>query len=142
MLTRRAMVQRLALLAAVPFSLDASQTSMTVEEAREAALAGDILLIDIRTPAEWQASGVADVSHPLSMIDRNFGRAFVALLDANPGKRPAFICATGVRSSRLIRLMSSRGLTDTVDVPAGMHGKPDGWIARGLPVRRWQGTSQ
>ncbi|MEM9603175.1 MAG: rhodanese-like domain-containing protein [Pseudomonadota bacterium] len=136
MLTRRTLV--LGLAAALPIAAaTATPATLSVTDARQAALDGDILLIDIRTPAEWQASGVADVAHPLSMIDRHFGRDFVALLEANPGKRPAFICATGVRSSRLIRLMAERGLHATVDVPAGMMGEPDGWIASGLPTVRW-----
>lgn len=142
MLTRRHLLGLLPLAAVAthPLMVLGSADSLDVSAARDAALAGDILLIDIRTPAEWRASGIADVAHPLSMIDRNFTRDFAALLEANPGKRPAFICALGVRSSRLIRLMANRGLTDTVDVPAGMHGTPEGWIARGLPLKAWPGN--
>jgi len=138
MLSRRHLLALIPLAAAttLPQLTRATPDTLDVAEARDAALAGEILLIDIRTPAEWEASGIADVAHPLSMIDRGFTRDFVALLEANPGKRPAFICAQGVRSARLIRLMASRGLENTVDVPAGMLGTPDGWIARGLPIKR------
>lgn len=120
-----------------PAVLSAAPTTMTVEQVRAAALAGDVLLIDIRTPAEWRASGVADVAHPLSMIDRRFGQKLVALVEANPGTRMALICALGTRSRRLIRLLDQRGYSDTVDVPSGMHGKPDGWLAKGLPTVPW-----
>ncbi len=140
MLNRRVALQTITLGAIAAFGLGSARAEVAVwdvQRAHDAAISGDIVLIDIRTPREWQASGIADVAHALSMIDRNFTRDFTALLDANPGKTPAFICATGVRSTRLTKLLESRGLSTTINVAAGMLGEPDGWIARGLPTRSW-----
>ena len=110
---------------------------MSSEEAREAALAGEILLIDIRTPEEWKESGVADVAHTMDMRDKDFILNLLKLQQANPGKPLAMICRTGGRSGFVTKALTERGMTGLIDVAEGMHGSDagPGWLKRSLPVR-------
>ena len=109
---------------------------MGAAEARSAALAGEIVLVDIRTPEEWAKTGVADVAHPLNMRGQGFVARLKKLMDANAGKTLAVICATGGRSTFLTEALRQRGLS-IVNVREGMLGSNDGpgWLKRSLPVR-------
>ena len=73
----------------------AAADEMPAGDARAAALAGDVVVVDIRTPEEWAESGVADVAHTISMHGEQFAVKLKALMDAHPGKPLALICATG-----------------------------------------------
>jgi len=106
------------------------------EEAREAALKGELVVIVIRTPGEWAQSGVADVAHTIDMRSEAFIPRLIALRQANPGKPLAIICATGGRSTYVTTALEERGL-HIQNIPEGMFGSRagPGWLSRKLPVR-------
>ncbi len=109
---------------------------ITVAQAHEQAARGDILLVDIRTPNEWQASGVAEGAVPLDMRRDDFEAALGDLVDGDQGAAIALICARGVRSARLTNRLIEAGFTNIIDVPEGMLGSAagPGWVRAGLPV--------
>lgn len=113
-------------------------TTLDAPSAHEKQRAGDILLIDIRRPDEWAATGSAQGAAQLDMRRDDF----IAALDQIAGgdrRRPiALICARGVRSARTANLLAQNGFSNIIDIPEGMLGSAagPGWIARGLPVAR------
>ena len=114
---------------------------MTAKEAHEKALAGEIVLLDIRRPKEWLKTGVGEGAVPLTMHQP--GWDLLAALEEQVGgdtdKPVALICATGGRSAWLQIQLTSVGYTQIIDVSEGMLGRPDagsGWIKQGLPVSR------
>ncbi len=109
---------------------------LTVDQAHAKALSGDILLIDIRTPREWRATGVAEGAVPLDMRREDFIQALERLTDADRSRPVALICARGVRSARLSNALTRAGFSNIIDVPEGMLGSAagPGWIHAGLPV--------
>lgn len=117
---------------------DASTEGMlTVESALAEAEAGNIYLIDIRRPDEWEKTGVATPAIPLDMRRDDFETVLQAIFDAN-GERPvALICARGVRSDRMNQRLEAAGFTNVLDVPEGMlgSGAGPGYLKRGLPTR-------
>jgi rhodanese-related sulfurtransferase len=106
----------------------------TVEAAHDAAHAGEMILVDIRTPAEWRESGIPDVAIPLDMRSGTFLKDLMALRRADPGRKLGLICAVGGRSRYLSHLLARKGIDGLVDVTAGVHGR-NGWRARKLPLR-------
>ncbi|MEO1294001.1 MAG: rhodanese-like domain-containing protein [Pseudomonadota bacterium] len=114
-----------------------TETTMDANAAREAVINGEIVLVDIRTPKEWEMTGIADVAEPLDMYDPAFIQKLSALVDANPGRQVAMICATGGRSGHVVNALRERGLTDIIDVSEGMMGSEagPGWLARELPTK-------
>ncbi len=116
-----------------PGGTPAAGSAMTPEEAYRAVGEGEILLVDIRRPDEWAATGIAEGAVPLDMRRGDF---LTAVADAADGRPIALICARGVRSRRLTARMVAAGLSDVIDVPEGMLGSPagPGWIARDLPI--------
>jgi len=115
----------------------ASEGALTVQEAYEQAKAGQIYLIDIRRPEEWQNTGVATPAIPLDMRRRDFEAVLQAII-ADGGVRPvALICASGGRSSRMFRQLAAAGFESILDVPEGMHGSGagPGYLQQGLPTR-------
>ncbi|WP_170572642.1 rhodanese-like domain-containing protein [Ruegeria atlantica] len=110
---------------------------ISAAEAHELALSGDILLVDIRTPREWRATGIGDGAQPLDMRREDFEQALTQLTNGDRGAPVALICARGVRSARLSNRLTEAGFTHIIDVPEGMLGSAagPGWVRAGLPVQ-------
>jgi len=118
-------------------------TIVDASTAHQRARAGDIVLVDVRRPSEWQSSGVPESGHAITM--HQDGAAFVEQLRraaAGNAARPiALICATGGRTTWLLPQLKKAGFANVLNVAEGMFGSGhgQGWLKRGLPVRRWQG---
>jgi rhodanese-related sulfurtransferase len=112
------------------------------------------MLIDVRTPAEWNYVGVPDLSsvgkQPLLLpwvffpsMERN--EQFVAQLENAGLERDApllFICRSGARSRAAAIAMTARGFKKCYNVATGFEGDQDearhrgtvsGWKVEGLP---------
>jgi rhodanese-related sulfurtransferase len=109
-----------------------------VSTAHDLAARGEILLIDIRRPDEWAATGSPASAHRLDMRRDDFTQALLELTGGARDVPIALICMRGVRSSRLTNRLTEAGFTRVIDVPEGMlgSGAGPGWISRGLPVTR------
>ncbi|MCI4662961.1 MAG: rhodanese-like domain-containing protein [Neomegalonema sp.] len=119
-------------------SSKAESLTMDAQSARDAASEGEIVLLDIRTPQEWEMTGIGDVAEPLNLYDPAFLEGLKAIIAANPGKPIALICATGGRTGQAIRALEQSGMSNFIDVSEGMMGSHagPGWLARKLPVKR------
>lgn len=108
---------------------------MTPEEALAAAATGDILLVDIRRPDEWQKTGVPQHAVAFDMRDDSFLQN-IRDARASTGQPVAVICARGVRSARITNQLDVAGIRPIIDIPEGMLGSfaGPGWLERGLPV--------
>jgi rhodanese-related sulfurtransferase len=104
--------------------------------AHEQAVAGDILLIDIRRPDEWARTGTGAGAQPLDMRRKDFVDALLQITGGETSRPVALICARGVRSARMSNLLEKAGFSNIIDVPEGMMGSRagPGWLKRGLPV--------
>jgi rhodanese-related sulfurtransferase len=112
--------------------------AMTPQEVHAAALRGEVLLIDIRRPDEWAATGVGEGAAPLDMRRPDFIEALVGLAGIDRARPVALICARGVRSRKLAADLSAAGFVNILDVPEGMlgSGAGPGWIGRRLPLTK------
>lgn len=117
---------------------EATARRIGVAEAHRLALAGEIVLVDIRRPEEWAASGSPASGHRLDMTRPDFTEALLALTGGDRDARVALICARGVRSSRLTNRLTEAGFSNVIDVPEGMLGSAagPGWVREGLPIDR------
>ena len=115
----------------------ADTSVLTAPEALERVEAGELLLIDVRSPAEWRDTGIPEPAIPVTIHQSGGPSAFYeAIMEAvGDTDRPiAIICATGRRSDIARRLLTEDGFTTVFDVSEGMLGnsREPGWIARGL----------
>ena len=117
--------------AAEPGQLDPIQAHTRAE-------AGKLVLIDVRTPEEWRATGIGTSAVPISMLDRTFLQKLDKAVDGDKTKPVALICAAGVRSAMIARALANYGFSRVYDVSEGMEGSRagPGWLARKLPVRQ------
>jgi rhodanese-related sulfurtransferase len=115
-------------------------TTMSVTEAHAKALAGEIVLVDVRTPDEWKETGVPASAHAITMHQE--GKIFVAELQKalgnNPAKPLAIICRTGNRTSNIYAELQRIGFKSVINVAEGVAGGPygPGWQKTGLPLRQ------
>ncbi|WP_425091048.1 rhodanese-like domain-containing protein [Tropicimonas sp. S265A] len=118
------------------------RTLMTPPEALEAARRGDILLVDIRRPDEWEETGLAEGAIPIDMRREDFADA-LAHARAASNRPVALICARGVRSRRLTAVLTDADIGPIIDIPEGMLGSlaGPGWLKRNLPVQPWTGET-
>jgi rhodanese-related sulfurtransferase len=127
-------------LAAVSLSGAEAVDALSAPEALAQARAGTIVLIDVRSPAEWRQTGVpagaktVTIHHPRGA--RGFLRDILKAAGGDKSRPIALICARGVRSSRAKRFLDANGFTNVRDVPEGMLGRGSrpGWLARKLPT--------
>jgi rhodanese-related sulfurtransferase len=146
-ITRRhaavAVLAAVAAWAGVPASAQQSRApkphTMTPIEAHKRALAGEIVLLDIRTPDEWRETGVPVSAQPITM-HQDAAKFFSALEAATKGDRSkavALICRTGSRSAALQTELAKAGYTNVIDVAEGVVGGRNGagWLKAGLPVK-------
>nr|WP_174822516.1 rhodanese-like domain-containing protein [Ruegeria atlantica] len=116
---------------------DYAGRQLSVQDAHTQAVSGAVLLLDIRTPKEWQSTGIGEGAQSLDMRRDDFIPALTQLVQGNKGAAIALICARGVRSARLSNRLTEAGFTNIIDVPEGMLGSAagPGWVRAGLPVR-------
>ena len=119
---------------------DHDRPRLTVAEAFQQTAAGDLTLIDIRTPKEWSAVGVPVNGHPIDLRRNDFAEAVALAVGGDRSAPIALICARGVRSARMTLALTEAGFSNIIDVPEGMLGSRDGpgWVKSNLPVARWQ----
>ena len=136
MIDRRTLIAATGVALALPAAALASAGTISAQEANTRMQAGELILIDVRTPPEWQQTGVAQGAWMLDMTHRNFGGWLMAALERNPNRQIAIICRTGNRTGRLIEVLKENGIEGVLDVTEGMVGGPrgTGWIPAGLPV--------
>ena len=112
------------------------------------------MLIDVRTPAEWNYVGVPDLSsvgkQPLMVPwlffpSMELNEQFATQLESAGLDRDApllFICRSGARSRAAAIAMTSRGFAKCYNVASGFEGDQDrarhrgivsGWKVEGLP---------
>lgn len=117
------------------------QPRLTPAQAFAKAQAGEIVLVDIRTPREWRLTGVAVGAVAIDMRREDFLTALEQHLGGRRDTPVALICARGVRSGRMTLALAAAGVVNVMDVPEGMLGSASGpgWIAGNLPVARWEG---
>ncbi|WP_226803956.1 rhodanese-like domain-containing protein [Amylibacter sp. SFDW26] len=116
----------------LPFKGDAISPS----QAHEYATSGQIVLIDIRRPDEWNKTGSGQGASRLDMRRQDFITELDKIVGGDRSKPVALICARGVRSNRMSQHLINAGYTNIIDVPEGMLGSQagPGWLKRGLPV--------
>lgn len=132
----------LALLSALPAQVLAtsvfaqSRDIWTAAETFDALLEDRIRLLDIRSPNEWQDTGVAQGAWPISLHDDRFPERLFAARDLAETRAVALICATGGRSGAVMSSLRKSEYDNFIDVSEGMLGSPvgPGWIKAGLPI--------
>ena len=124
--------------------LAAEPQIISAPAALEAVQSGQMILLDIRRPSEWAATGVAKGAVALTMHDADFGPSLGALLAAHPDRQIGMICATGGRTSYVVSVLEKNGIDTVIDVSEGMMGnaRGPGWIARKLPLSTSQEAQQ
>lgn len=111
----------------------------TIWSAKDAhdALSNDLIrMIDVRSRAEWEETGVASGAWPMSLHEDRFPERLFAAKEVADGRTVALICATGGRSGYVLRSLRQAGYAGFIDVSEGMMGSTlgPGWIASGLPI--------
>lgn len=134
------MLLRFLFLLAALLALPAAAQQITAPEAWEAAHAGKLTIVDIRTPPEWkqtrvpQGAALVDMLHPQGAT--GFVNEVLRHVGGDRNAPIALICRTGNRSSQVLRYLRAQGFNNTVHIAEGMAGSAagPGWLARGLPT--------
>lgn len=120
---------------------EAASGKLSAPEALAKAKAGEVTLIDIRTPEEWKQTGVAPGAKRVNLNNPKGGDGFMAeilaALDQDKSRPVALICRTGSRTAMAQRFLEANGFSQVFDVSEGMAGNMSagpGWVRRGLPV--------
>jgi len=111
-------------------SAPSNQRRAPAEVARLVA-AGRAVLVDVRAPDEWVATGVAAPAHLLALDDLTNGRKqWGSFLEQNRDREIILYCLSGSRSAYAARLLATEGFS------AGNMGGLQSWLNAGLPLRQ------
>jgi rhodanese-related sulfurtransferase len=123
------------------FAAQAADKRISAIEAYNGVVNGSLTLIDIRSPQEWEKSGIPKGSIPVTMHNpagkSAFRKAVLAAVKGDRMRPIALICAVGGRSHWAQGYLKKHGFTQVVDVSEGMFGRGKtmpGWLKRDLPV--------
>ena len=122
----------LALLALPITTLFAAEAKkIPAADAAKLVAEGKAVLVDVREPAEWAASGVAApaVLLPKSDFDGD-KKQWNEFLAKNRGKQVILYCRTGSRSGAVAAALEEKGVN-----AANLGGLKD-WTNAGLPTRK------
>lgn len=113
---------------------------MSAKDAHAKAIAGEVVLVDIRTPDEWRETGIPASAKAITM-HQEAPKLFAQLAEATGGDKSkpiALICRTGNRTSFLQAELRKVGYTSVLNVAEGVAGGPfgQGWVKGGLPLRK------
>lgn len=130
------------------FAAQAAENRISAIEAYNGVVNGSLTLIDIRSPGEWQKSGIPKGSIPVTMHNpagkAAFKNAVLAAVKGDKMRPIALICAVGGRSHWAQGYLKEHGFTQVVDVAEGMFGRGKtmpGWLKRDLPVEPCESCS-
>ncbi len=116
----------------------APNKDLTNQQTYELMQQDRLILIDIRTKAEWQQTGIAKGALTIDMMDKDFLEKIANIRLDNPAKTIAFICASGRRSSIVWAELTKRGYKNIYSVFGGTTGNGvAGWIKDGLPIEKY-----
>jgi len=114
---------------------------MSPEDAYKQSKQGDLTLIDVRRPAEWENTGIAEPARPMTMhgpegID-GLIKEILAHVEGDKSRPVAVICRSGTRSAKVANALKAAGFSSIFDVSEGMEGDflKQGWLKRGLPTK-------
>ena len=121
---------------ALPSRDNGGAQTVTPAQAHALLQAQNLTLIDVRRPDEWTRTGVAPGADLIDLRRDDFVSAVKQAIADAPNRPVAVICAAGVRSARMTRLLTQAGVIGVIDIPEGMTGSRagPGWLDRGLPV--------
>lgn len=99
---------------------------LPADSAHKQALSGKVMLFDIRTPQEWQRTGIPEGAIALTMHTPKGASAFyenvLAAVGRDKSKPIAVICAAGNRSRWASTFLAAKGFTNVSDVAEGFFG--------------------
>jgi rhodanese-related sulfurtransferase len=88
----------------------------------------DVLVVDVRTPAEFESAHIAGaVNLPLDQVNAHLRR-----IVSDAGGSMLLICQSGNRAERARKALSDAGLADVAVLDGGMNA----WISSGAPFER------
>lgn len=131
-----ALMGMLVITAALPAcSLDAGPV-VSAQEAFARAQAGQLTIVDIRTPEEWRQTGIGQGVLRMDMRNPDFVPQLLAQLGGDKSASLALICRTGNRSAKMQRRLLAEGFSGVINIKEGMAGSGAGvgWIRQGLPL--------
>jgi sulfur dioxygenase len=106
----------------------ATVRSVSPLQLSEAASAGALRILDVRTPVEFAARRVADSFNvPLDRLDPEMLKSSIGV-----DNEIYVICQTGTRSQLVAEMLRSAGFRRVVHVDGGTNA----WVGAGLPVER------
>ncbi|MBB1127095.1 rhodanese-like domain-containing protein [Thiospirillum jenense] len=119
-----------------------NKLDLTAPEAYEAQRNQQLKLIDIRTPQEWQQTGIpagavrVNMAHPDGKA--GFINALLTAIGGNKNQPIAVICRTGSRSALVQQVLIEEGFAHVMNVPEGIIGSSagPGWLQRKLPIEQ------
>lgn len=98
--------------------------------ARIKCQSGEAVLIDVREPDEWKATGSPQGSAQIALQNPLFVEDVLACVDHKKDSPVILCCKSGMRGEKAGQVLRARGFEDIVNVDGGMLR----WLEESLPI--------
>ncbi len=125
-----------SLMCAFSVTATATEGQIGADEAYAAFERGELLIIDVRTSAEWRETGIPKGAKTVEFAPVAFQGKVLEIVAANKSQPIALICRSGNRSTKARDALTGSGFTNVLNIKEGMSGSSfgPGWLNRGLPI--------
>lgn len=126
----------LNILAAITPAMAPAGASLAAPDAAALAGQGDALLVDIRRPEEWQATGRPAGATGITLEDPQFVTKIAEAVHGDHDRPVILICRSGRRTLAGMDMLRAAGFSQVSHIGEGMIGSEHGpgWLNRGLPL--------
>lgn len=98
--------------------------------ANEKVSNGDLILVDVREPNEWQVDGNPEGCIQIALQNENFANEVLLSVNNDKNKKVALCCRSGMRGEKAGKILLKAGFCDVVNVEGGILR----WLKEGLPT--------
>ena len=105
--------------------------AISPKEAHEMQQNGEIIIIDVRQPDEWQKNGMPKGAYGVGLSSTDFIGAVEKIAAQHKGCRLALTCQSGMRTKAAIKTLDSHGMKDLYQIKGGLMA----WNRQGLPLK-------
>lgn len=130
----------LSLACLIPAQAIADIGSLSAQDAHIKVQRGEVVLVDVRTPSEWETTGLPQDSIGIPLESRNFMKQMRGAVMGDLDHPVALICRADNCSDTAAKRLRAAGFTSVYNIPEGMTGRDgvgEGWITQELPTYRY-----
>ncbi len=104
--------------------------ALSPKQAHQMQQNGEIVIIDVRQPDEWQQTGLPAGAQGVALSGPNFIEQIEEIAAQNKGCKLAISCQSGMRTKAAVKSLDAHGMKNLHQIKGGLMA----WNRENLPI--------